>query len=168
MIRSTRDRTTLFTPSITCMSNDERTERLAHGPKYGKSLMIGRSEMTSDRLDIRWADAQLSGVVASYERCEFEITETSGRRVRVVAAGHIGFQLIGFWDEIVIESADIVPAHPFAERCLQSISERLGEPAPSSGSPERNAGDFSTLVVSLSDGAVLLCTAAEFHVETGR
>jgi hypothetical protein len=128
--------------------------------------MSGRSEMTSDRLDIRWADAQLSGVDASYERCEFEITETDGRRVRVLAVGHIGFQLTGFWDEIVIESADIVPAHPFAEQCLQSISERLGEPAPPSGSPERNSGEFSTLVVSLSDGAVLLCTAAKFQVVT--
>lgn len=122
--------------------------------------------MISDVLDVRWADAQLSGIAASYDRCEFEIKETSGRRVWVIAAGHIGFQLIGLWDETVIESADIIAAHPFADRCLRSISERLGEPAPPSGSPGRNAGHFATLVLSLSDGARLLCTAAEFHVVT--
>jgi hypothetical protein len=119
-------------------------------------------------LDILWADAQLNGVFATYDKVELEVRETTGRRVGVTAVGHIGFKLVGFWDETVIESADIVAAHPFADACLASISERLGEPAPETGSPERNSRDFVTLVVSFSDGAVLLCAAAELHAKPGR
>jgi hypothetical protein len=121
--------------------------------------------MATDALDILWADAELNGVFATYDKVELELRETTGRRVRVIAVGHIGFQLVGFWDETVIESADIVSAHPFADACVRSISQRLGESAPATGSPERNSRDFVTLVVSLSDGAVLLCAAAELHTE---
>ncbi len=130
--------------------------------------MNGRSKMATDVLDVLWADAQIISVLVSYDNVEIGLRETTGRSVRVIAAGHVGVQLIGFWDEVVVESADIVPAHPFAERCLRSITERLGEPAPSTGSPDRNSRDFATLVVSLSDGAVLLCTAARFEAEVAR
>ena len=34
-----------------------------------------------------------------------------------------------------------------------------------SGSPARNAGNFETLVVTLIDGARILCTAAGFEVQ---
>lgn len=127
--------------------------------------MNGPSEMATESLDILWADAQITSLSVSYDSVELDVRESSGRRVRVVADGHIGFQLLGFWDEVVVESADLVPAHPFAEQCLTSIAERLGEPAPPTGSLERNSGKFRTLVVSLSDGALLLCAAARFHTE---
>lgn len=129
--------------------------------------MSGRSDVEST-LDILWADAQITSLTASYGKVELEVRETTGRQVRVVARGHIGFQLLGFWDEVVVESADLVRAHPFADQCLRSITERLGEPAPPTGSPERNSGEFVTLAVSLSDGAVLLCAAAAFNTEAAR
>lgn len=125
--------------------------------------MTGPSEMAGESLNVLWADAQLLGLVASYDQLELEVRESTGRTLRVVADGHIGLELVGFWDEMVIESADIVPKHPFADRCIRSIAERLGQPPPATGSPTRNAGNFSTLVVVLSDGARLLCAAAAFR-----
>ena len=124
-----------------------------------------RSSKLTESLDVLWADAILTRVTASYERVELEIHETTGRSPRVVASGHIGYRLSGFWDEVVIESADLVRAHPFADLCLDSIAARYGDPWPPTGSPERNSRDFQTLVVSFSDGAVLLCVATRFHIE---
>jgi hypothetical protein len=119
--------------------------------------------MDPEELDVLWADAQLIGIQASYDAFELALRETTGRAVRVVALGHIGFQLVGFWDETVIDSADLVPAHPFADLCVGSIAERLGGFPPATGSPARNGPRFTTLVVSLSDGATILCTAAAFQ-----
>jgi len=46
-----------------------------------------------------------------------------------------------------------------------ALTERLGAELPTSGSPARNAGKFETLVVTLSDGARILCTAAGVEVQ---
>lgn len=119
--------------------------------------------MAESILDVLWADAQLLGVSASYDTFELELCETTGRRLRVIADGHIGFELVGLWDETVIETADLVPRHPFVDRCMASIVDRFGESLPATGSPARNAQDFSTLVVTLSDGARLYCAAGAFR-----
>jgi len=127
--------------------------------------MSGHSDPTSTHLNVRWPDSQVLGVSISYDAVEIRIRESGGRLLTVVAKGHIGTQLVGFWDEIVIEDADIVESHPFEEECLTSIAERLGWPAPDTGSPERNSRRFATLVLSLSDGTFFRCVAAQFTVE---
>jgi len=129
--------------------------------------MSGRSDSPTTNLNVRWADAQLLGIAMSYDAVQIQLRESAGRLVTIVAKGHIGTELVGFWDEIVIESADIVEAHPFGDECLESIAERLGQRATDTGSPERNSRRFATLVLSLSDGAVFRCAAAEFSVKSG-
>jgi hypothetical protein len=118
----------------------------------------------ADPLNVLWADAVLVEVRASYDSLDLLVRESTGRAVTVTAVGHIGFQLVGLWDETVIESGDLVRAHPFAESCLASVAERAGDPPPASGSPSRDRGRFTTLAISLIDGAVLLVVAAEFQV----
>lgn len=112
---------------------------------------------------ILWADAELEALNMDYESVVLCIRESTGRRVELHCLGHIGLSIEGFWDEIVIEAADIVEAHPFLERCLASLTERLGEEPPPTGSPARNSRQFSTLVVRLADGARVLCAAAGFE-----
>lgn len=76
----------------------------------------------------------------------------------------------GFWDEVIVESADFVDAHPFIERCLASLRERLGGTLPESGSPSRNALDFKALVLTSSMVAgcsALLPTSRSKLAETG-
>lgn len=127
--------------------------------------MSGLSDASSSRLNVRWPDAQLLGISISYDAVEIQIRESGGHPRTIVAKGHIGTQLVGFWDEVVIDAADLVESHPFEDECLSSIAERLGWPAPDTGSPERNIRRFATLVLSLSDGTVLRCVAAQFTVE---
>ena len=83
---------------------------------------------------------------------------------RRTCVGHIGLSIEGFWDEVVIADADVVEFHPFLDRCLTSLAERLGDDLPATGSPARDGRQFSTLVVTLDDGARILCSAARFEI----
>ena len=118
--------------------------------------------MEHAQLNVLWADASLMEVHVGYDELELRLRESTGRTVKVTAVGHIGFELVGFWDETVIESAVLTSSNPFQDRCLASIGERLGDPPPATGSPDRDARSFATLAVTLSDGSVLLCSAARF------
>lgn len=112
---------------------------------------------------IQWPDAELNGISADYDVVTFYLRESSGRRVQVRCVGHIGLCVEGFWDETVIGDADIVSSHPFGERCVASLNERLGAPLPPTGSPARDSGSFETLVITLSDNARIFCCASEFE-----
>src|SRR3954466_12458554 len=110
----------------------------------------------AESLDVLWSDARVDAIEGGYDEVRVRITETTGRRVEVVATGQIGLAVEGMWDETVVEQAAIVAAHPFAERCVQSVHERLGSPPPPSGSTARNLGAFETLVILLIDGSMIL------------
>jgi hypothetical protein len=114
---------------------------------------------------IRWPDAVLIELVVSYDDVTLNFRESSGRRVAIVAQGHIGVNLAGLWDEVVVDGVELVEAHPFAEECISSVIERLGSLDTPTGSPRRRTKSFSTLVVSLTDGVELLCVAGNFVVE---
>jgi hypothetical protein len=116
---------------------------------------------------VRWTDSYLLSAEIGYDVVQLRLREPSGAAVLVSALGHIGVSLVGFWDETVIETADLVDDHPFAERCFSSIAERYGSGVPDSGSPERNVRSYRTLVVTLADGASLLVSAAEFEAVRG-
>lgn len=118
-----------------------------------------------DDLNVLWADAALEGFAFDYDHVEIRIRESTGQRVTVQADGQIGVDVCGFWDETVIESGTLVEEHPFANECRRALVERLGSDLPESGSPRRNRGTFSTLVISLIDGTLMLCVAADFTTE---
>jgi hypothetical protein len=112
---------------------------------------------------VLWADAEIQALEVNYDAVVLSLRESTGREVALRCVGHIGVLVEGFWDEMVIASADLVAAHPFMDRCFASLKERLGDDLPPTGSPARNSLEFSTLVVHLGDGAQLLCTASEFE-----
>lgn len=113
--------------------------------------------------NILWADAELEGVHVNYSDVLLRIRESTKRKVDLRCLGHIGLSIEGFWDEVIIESGELIAAHPYMDRCLESVRERLGPNLPNTGSPSRNKKDFSTLVIRFIDGAQLLCVAASFQ-----
>lgn len=117
---------------------------------------------------VRWPDAAIEGLRIDYDAVWLDVKESSGRGVELRCAGHIGFLIEGYWDETIIQSADVVTDHPFMRRNLESMRERLGAEPPTSGSPARNTGNYETLVVTLIDGVQILCTAAAFEVHVSR
>lgn len=116
---------------------------------------------------VLWPDAEIQALVVNYDAVLVSVRESTGRRVDLRCIGHIGLSIEGFWDEVVVANADLVAAHPFMDRCLDSLRERLGEDLPPTGSPHRDAQDFATLVITLSDGARIVCTASGFEAVTG-
>lgn len=116
---------------------------------------------------VLWADAAIQTLVVTYDAVIVSLRESTGREVSLRCVGHIGLSIEGFWDEVVIDSADLVPSHPFMDRCLASLRERLGDVLPPTGSPSRDTLEFSTLVITMGDGARILCTASEFAAGEG-
>jgi hypothetical protein len=115
---------------------------------------------------VLWADAEITGIEVTYDAVVLVVREPTGRQVELRCGGHIGLSIEGFWDEVVVASAEILAAHPFRDICGASLARRLGQDLPPSGSPLRDRQDFSTLVVTLIDGAQILCVASVFEAIT--
>lgn len=114
---------------------------------------------------IFWPDATLVSICADYDAVTLVIREARGNRLRVTCDGHIGFELIGFWDETIVERVDLDTHGQFLTRCLESIERRHGVSPPVSGSATRNGLEAFQLVVTLIDGAQLSVAAKGIRTE---
>jgi hypothetical protein len=90
------------------------------------------------------------------------LRETTGRVVTVVAGGVIGVELLGLWDEVIIEHGEVLADDPFDRDCYERVLRRLGPNVSNSGSTARNTRNFSTLRVVFTDGSELRLAAGEF------
>lgn len=113
-------------------------------------------------MDVLWADAELESLSLDYDAARLLVRETTGRVVTVVGSGVIGVELLGLWDEVIIERGEVVADDRFARDCYQRVMERVGPEVPDSGSAARNTRRFSTLRVDFIDGSHLRLAAAGF------
>lgn len=111
---------------------------------------------------VQWADAEIAALTVNYDAIEIRLDESTGNSRTVLCAGHIGCRFVGFWDEVVVEGAEIVEHDPFIDDCVGSLATRLGRKLPESGNPHRNMGRWSMLRVTLSDGVTIDVVAAHF------
>lgn len=115
--------------------------------------------------DVLWADSEFEKFEANYGDVVLHLEESTGVHRVIRCSGYIGFHMPSFWDEVVIESAEVTATHPVIDRCLADLSRRLGQTRTESGNSERNTGSYSALVVEFSDGAQLLVVASKFSTE---
>jgi hypothetical protein len=113
---------------------------------------------------VRWADAEVKAVAIDYDSVCLSILESDGETRTLRAVGYIGYKLIGFWDEIVVERAEMFDRHPFIDECTESINRRLGTRWLDSGNEARNRRSWFALIVHLSDGSAVEIAAAAFVV----
>jgi hypothetical protein len=109
---------------------------------------------------ILWPDTLLEKIELEYDELVIHVREESGRSRRVRCLGYIGFQMIGFWDEVIVETATMLAIHPFIEDC-----ERRLESLPESGSRSRATKGNLLLEVLFIDSCKLLVCGAQFHYE---
>jgi hypothetical protein len=114
---------------------------------------------------VLWPDATLEQVMADYDSVALRIRESTGRIRTIRCEGHIGYALCGFWDEVIIERAEVRLEHPFLDLCVNSLSRRLGHELSESGNVERNTRKWKVLLVHLSDGSCIEVAAAKFAVD---
>jgi hypothetical protein len=124
-------------------------------PGHSNSIELGK---------IRWADAEVQGVAIDYDAVSLRVKESNGAVRTLRAEGYIGYALAGFWDEIVVERAEIADEHPGLNACLESLRRRLGASWLDSGNEARNGRAWSAILVHFSDGSVLEVFAARVCV----
>jgi hypothetical protein len=100
-----------------------------------------------------------------YDSVLLRVRESSGLLRTVRCEGHIALCLDGFWDEVIVERAELASDHPAIRKSLSSISRRLGRNWPDSGNAQRNSRHWSALIVHLSDGCTIEIVAAKFTVD---
>jgi hypothetical protein len=106
---------------------------------------------------IRWADSSIKDIHTEYDA------------VTLRAEGYIGYNLVGFWDEMIIERAEIVENHAGLGACIDTVRRRQGASWSDTGSEARNSRRFFALLVHLIDGCVLEIFAARLRwAELGR
>jgi hypothetical protein len=112
--------------------------------------------------DVLWADAEIQSISIDYHSVTVALLEATGRTRAVRCRGYIGYQLVGFWDEIVVERAELSDADPFLDQCRQQLRSTFGKDLPPTGDEFRNQRSWSVLSIHLADGTRLLVAAADF------
>ena len=114
---------------------------------------------------VLWPDAELESLTVDYDSVKMRIEESNGFSKVVTCHGYIGFEGIGLWDEIVIETASIHHDHELIHRSLTSISNRHGENIIDSGSSARNLRDWSLLSIKFIDDSEVNVVMSRVSVE---
>jgi hypothetical protein len=109
--------------------------------------------------DILWADSEIEKLEIDYSNVFLTITESNGRKRKISFKGYIGFSVIGFWDEIVIEKLLLHQKHPFLESCVNQLEKKYGKFLPPSGDKARNNKDWVLSELYLSDGTSIFIVA---------
>ncbi len=110
-------------------------------------------------------DATIEAIQVDYEAVCLVVAKESGDRSKIRCEGHIGLRLVGFWDDVTIESGDIVEDHPFLVECEQRLPRTPAGSIPESGNAARNSGPYRVLRILLIDGCEILVCAVRFEVE---
>ena len=125
--------------------------------------MISHFDISAEiNRDVLWPDAELEKIEIDYEQVSIILTESSGASKCVICSGHIGYEMVGTWDEIVISKAEIFREHDFLKRCKDNVAKRLGKECTDSGSIARNKRQPFLLQVEFTDGSKFRVAASEF------
>jgi hypothetical protein len=111
---------------------------------------------------VLWPDAELIAVSVDYDAVTIEVRESTGLRRLLTCRGHVGYECRGFWDEVIIERAELLATDDFLTDCLK----RLRADPLDSGSPARNARSFGVLRIVLLDGCAVTVASTELEVST--
>ena len=104
---------------------------------------------------VLWADAELESIDITYDCLTIKIQEPNGQMKLISCFGYIGYESIGFWDEIVIAKATMHSSHELINKNIKSINRRLGESMPDSGCDDRNNRAWNLLQIEFIDGSEL-------------
>lgn len=117
-------------------------------------------------LNVRWPDASIRGISVDYDALKVEIQESGKPKLdtkTLICLGFLGFQMIGFWDELIIRDAKVYSEHDFIAQCEERVKLQLP-----SGSVERSLTGNLLFEIELIDGCKLWVCAKRFVVESSK
>jgi hypothetical protein len=112
------------------------------------------------------ADANIESILIDYDDVVINLGDLPYWRTVLRCSGYIGYSVIGFWDDLLVQGGQMLDTSPLQEACIADLARRYRTPRPpDSGSPVRNLGAYRTLSIDLTDGATINIVAAQFSVE---
>jgi len=115
--------------------------------------------------NVLWPDAELQTIKVDYDAVIITIQEATGATRTVRGEGYIGYQMCGFWDEIVLVRAELFDQHPAIDRCTDMLTRRMGSAWHVTGNQARNGRNWKALILHFSDESTFELVAAQFSVE---
>ncbi len=82
--------------------------------------------------------SRLENIRIDADHIDIAFTETTERSGRLICEGYLGYELAGFWDEMIIEAVELTANGPFLARCLTNLADLIGANPSASGRPVRN------------------------------
>ena len=125
--------------------------------------MPGLSDAEAALSLILWREAELLDIAIDYSDVRVRIQESTGSERVLMCEGYLGYELVGFWDEIIIARATVTAVGELRARCLRSLDERLGRSRAASGSIARNVLDVLQLTIELDDATAIHVVASSFR-----
>ncbi|MEI9961405.1 MAG: hypothetical protein WDM76_09855 [Limisphaerales bacterium] len=122
--------------------------------------MNGHSNTKIEGKSIFWPDSSIKKLEAGYEEFIIEIHDDMGGKKFLHCIGYVGFQMIGFWDEVIVEKAMLHVSHQFIDDCEQRLKQ-----LPQSGSTARITTGNRMLEILFIDGCKLWICASQFRCE---
>ena len=114
--------------------------------------------------DVLWPDASLESVTIDYDAVFVRIRGSTGTFKDICCRGYIGYKMVGCWDEMIIDRAELVEDDDAIRECAKAITDRMGNNWGEAGSPARNTRTFAAFRVHFIDSSVLAVVAGEFSV----
>jgi len=109
---------------------------------------------------ILWADASVEKFEADFDEFRVEVREDNSSRKLLRCLGYTDFQIIGFWDEMIIQRASVSTKHAFITECESQVAGQS-----KSGSEHRIAEGNRLLEIVFIDGCKLWICASRFVSE---
>lgn len=104
--------------------------------------------------EINWTDSSLLDVKMDYDDVVLRVQEEAAAIWQIRFHGYIGFEVTGFWDELIIDHFQIYDHHPYIDECHEGIRNRTGAKSLSqsaSGCPARNQDSKNLFELTLID-----------------
>jgi hypothetical protein len=116
-----------------------------------------------------WADWSLEKIDIGFEEVSVLVRSDGGGRTANISCGdYIGVEMLGQWDESIIEDINVEPGGKLASDSIETVKEHYGENPSVPGCNKHLDGEWVQLDVKLIDGVHfrVACGSVELS-ETG-
>ncbi len=114
--------------------------------------------------DMCWADADIDRIEIDYSDVVVWVEDSTGRMREVHFKGYIGYSVVGFWDEMIVEEVVVHETHEFLDACVSNLQRAGGVLLTDSGDENRNKRSWRLAEIRLIDEMSILIVASAVEV----
>lgn len=111
-----------------------------------------------------WVDSEIESIIIEYDKIQIKLKQPNSKIAEVNFWGYIGYKNTGFWDEMIIESIDVLNSSDFINKCMSLIKDKYGENMLDSGCKYRNSKKFTEIKIHLIDGLLIQFVISDISI----